>query len=420
MSITAPIPMPKYGADAFMEGASTAQGIFESMAKARQANQQTSQNQALFPYTKALTAAQTQEAQGQAARANAWAALAQKYGHLGAPTVQPTSSPQDQNAALGQMAPTVSEPGDSATVTPNMANAAPNPLIRPSAMQAANNMPSPSNAPSPSSQSSSGNDEDYPSPVVAGLLKMPLQSPQAAAQMQRQTARANAFASEDAKTAHEYDEEGAGAEKTLFDLDQMQQVFKNPLWAGMRQAAKLPFGDAGRKEMGWYMHQGSPEEQKLAGTFMLAANNMIADTASKFKGGRFTQNVLKLAGDMKISENDTAPTAEAKAQLLRKMAQFSQDRSSLISNAIRKGSTPADAIDMADKQMKTALMTKTAQGQLEDINKSESKNNKPSFQQPDKIGKEHVTEENIRATLTAHPELTQEQLMKSLKDRGLI
>jgi len=82
MTVVAPIPAVKSGADAFMEGASTAQGIFESMAKARQANQQTAQNQALFPYTKTLTEANAQQASGRAAQANAMAQLIQHAGGL--------------------------------------------------------------------------------------------------------------------------------------------------------------------------------------------------------------------------------------------------------------------------------------------------------------------------------------------------
>lgn len=68
MAITGPIPLPQNGMDAFLEGATKSQAIFDSMMQNK-----------LRPYQMSLMSAQAQEAQGKAGEANMWSQILNGY-----------------------------------------------------------------------------------------------------------------------------------------------------------------------------------------------------------------------------------------------------------------------------------------------------------------------------------------------------
>lgn len=180
-------------------------------------------------------------------------------------------------------------------------------------------------------------------------------TPQEAAELKIKTARAGAFGAQDAKTAALYDTQAMAGANTLNTLENIGKTIQSPVWKNMRTYANLPGG--GKASLWWYAHNGTPEEQDLAGKFATDTGQIVANMAPMFKG-QFRKGEQTLINGMKINDTDTVATAQGKYEALVTMEKFISDRSKLMSKLIRQGYSPPDASDLADKQLKGNLVRK--------------------------------------------------------------
>jgi hypothetical protein len=173
------------------------------------------------------------------------------------------------------------------------------------------------------------------------------------AELETQTARKNAFSKEDAKIASTYDEQAISADETLNTLGKIGETIKSPQWAQMRALSSIPGG--GKVSLWWYAHNGTPDQQKMAGGFITNTGQIVANMASQFKG-QFRKGEQTLINGIKINESDTPASAQGKYDALISMENFMKQRGTLMSKLIRQGLSPADAHDEADKILKGALV----------------------------------------------------------------
>lgn len=129
-------------------------------------------------------------------------------------------------------------------------------------------------------------------------------------------------------------------------LQEMADVVSDPVFEEIRQHPYL-----GHQEFSYYKKSGTPEQQKLAARFEVAANKLIADTA-KGLNTRFTDKDLMLAQSMKINDSDSLEVAKAKAESLLYLHEIGQKR---LEKALDIASTqrisPFAAIKQADASL---------------------------------------------------------------------
>lgn len=151
---------------------------------------------------------------------------------------------------------------------------------------------------------------------------------------------------EEAKTFSKMEQDATAGIAAQPVLQEMADVVSDPVFEEIRQHPYL-----GHQEFSYYKKSGTPEQQKLAARFEVAANKLIADTA-KGLNTRFTDKDLMLAQSMKINDNDSLEVAKAKAESLLYLHEIGQKR---LEKALDIASTQRVSPFAAIKQADAAL-----------------------------------------------------------------
>ena len=461
------LPMPGNFGDAFMQGAAGSQAMFDSVLKNR-----------LNPYQIDLLKAQTLEAQGKGAKATMLSKILQHamqqagYGDASEPSMtgQAPAGTFPASGAIGTTGAPVQPPENapeqpSSGMSANEINGGPGSSVNPN---------------QPSSQPQRMGNPSFLNNVVAGELGVKPQEfnvggrvgsidpltgqpsytqigpdEQQKSNIAIREAEEKEFGTQNAKIAHDYDQSAIGAAKTLQTLDQMGEVLKSPVWAGMRQAVNMPIPLIGKAELFYYSKNGTPEQQQMARSLPTLTGQLIADSSKQFSG-QFRKGEQSLLTGMKINDEDTVNGALGKYNQLVKFNTFLAERSKIAAKLIRQHVDPTDAQEAADRQLKGDLFRKMLQpnkkasaaqnesqgaygvpgaevvdevGTAYDTRNNQYPGSQQQEQQPQqpaqkqtqplKITKDHITEENILETMKAM-KLSREEVMKRLKAKGLI
>ena len=151
---------------------------------------------------------------------------------------------------------------------------------------------------------------------------------------------------EEAKTYSKMENDATAGIAAQPVLQEMADVVSDPVFEEIRQHPYL-----GHQEFSYYKRSGTPEQQKLAARFEVAANKLIADTA-KGLNTRFTDKDLMLAQSMKINDSDSLEVAKAKAESLLYLHEVGQKR---LEKALEIASTQRVSPFAAIKQADAAL-----------------------------------------------------------------
>lgn len=423
----APIPMPQNPMDAFLGAMATSQSMFDSMMKNK-----------LTPYQAQLYKAQAEEAQGKAAQSNMLA-------HLINGLINPDQIINKSNSTINniqpdnlQQEPTGNNPPqdmNSGTINPGG--------VTPVNMQNINlpsRKPGQESMPIQSSQKPFGNGMNpglQKSNLAAALLGIPVghemvdgklvtinpltgtsteqigQTPQQQAELKMQVGRSNAFSGQDAKLVNTLDTQSASADQTLNTLGDIGKIIYTPEWSEMRKLATIPGG--GKASLWWYAHNGTPEQQQMAGQFISTTGQVVANMASQFKG-QFRKGEQQLISGIKINDTDTPALSQGKFESLVSMENFLKQRNNLTSKLVRQGLSPPDANEQADRTLNGDLVRKIIsvksgqEGQSKNVQKNAE--TQPSSQVMKKItiidsnGDEHeIDEDKIEMAKKRDPDL---------------
>jgi len=363
-----------------------------------------------------LTPARMELMRQQAEKMGAWTNL------LNMVTGKPSSSPTNQSGLSSNDANNIANmhPGDAYVV-------------------GSSGMPTGANGMSPQSRQSTVGIDPRNADLLAGLLRMPVQqttidgklvrsnpfsgtniqqigqTPEQKSAMELKLARDKAIAEGDIKLAQQYDQQGMASNATTSTLNDLMDLVKSPTWLGMRKFSGL----TGKYDLEYYKRNGTPEEQKLAGSFAPMSGQIIADMASIFKG-QFRRGEQTLITGMKPNEGDTPFVAQGKIERLLKMNQFMNNRAELMSKFIRNGIPPNEALNIADRQLKGDLFRKTL-SENPSLKKSMQSSglNTNNMASPNTVNKSHINEENIAYTMK-QTGLSREEVMARLKKKGLL
>lgn len=141
---------------------------------------------------------------------------------------------------------------------------------------------------------------------------------------------------------------------------------------------------------------GTKEDQKLIGEFLSARQNVVAATVKGF-GGRILASEIPLSESMKLNDKDSIGVILGKAPVITEFNEFTLQRSRMASKLMKEYHLDkGEALEQADKLIDGDDIRRKIANELES----------------------EITEDDIKETITAHPEMTRDQIIKRLKDEG--
>lgn len=230
-----------------------------------------------------------------------------------------------------------------------------------------------------------------------------------------------AFDKADAKNVADIDKQAVAGVDISSSINHLSDVVNSPEWKGIHKnnfLNKFPLGNKAQVAAAAYL--GTPEQQQVAGDFYTTSGAIVGDFASKFKG-QFRRGEQTLVTGMKPNSGDSIGVQQGKIKGIQILNDFYTKERELISRYVRddRMSFP-DALDRADRELKGAVVRKYVKDMVgqSNIERTNKLNEQSGEATAPKIGREHVTEENIKETME-QTGLSREKVLEKLRERGL-
>lgn len=326
----------------FQVGAAPKQLAADLLAKKLQA-QLTGENIKLMPYRQQLLGAQAQQAKYDAMRAEQLGNMYKKALEMmnqqqGGGVI---GSPQGSNNIPYQIE-NESKMFEGAPSYIDSIN-----QMSPATSQQNQNLIPGTNIPMPEKQSQQP--YNYAADLMAGMLKLPLQQQMVNGRLEtinpligRQSlklgpsAKEQAFTASDAKLAAEMTEALPQGYQLLDNYNKISQGMNSPEWRALYDNAASKYGsNFGRKlSLKAFSELGTPEQQKMIGDMISRTEDLVAKSASLFKGP-FRVSEQGLIERMKPKVSDPVDVALGKIQALTDIIQLQNKINSQVPQVLR-------------------------------------------------------------------------------------
>lgn len=142
-------------------------------------------------------------------------------------------------------------------------------------------------------------------------------------------------------------------------LDYISKSLNSPEFEKIRQVPLL-----GHQELSYYAKFGTPEQQRMIGSYYTATGDIIKNSARDFPG-QFRKGEQSLLASMKPTPSDTVDTARGKVQALSFFNKMLHERSRLTAEFMSKEHmNQAEALERADKLIDGDKIRKSIESQM--------------------------------------------------------
>lgn len=344
MAILDRIPIPGQGLDEFQQGMTGTQNILNSLmnnqmnpyrqALAAEQIKNLQSSQELNPYRKNLLQAQVIETNAKGARDRFIANLLKRGFEQNRPQIN--QAPQEQQGQLGQ--------------NPSQNN-----------LNSQNNISNLQNG-NVNNQNQiippSGTNPDIDMLYALGILK---ETPGQRAAREKSTAWSKEIGASDVKTIDKWNTTITANHEMVPVLENIQEAVANPVTQEMYKNPQY-FG----YDISYLKRFGTPEQQEQLNKISTNAKSIYQAMGQDFKGA-FREFELKIFNAATPNENDTLQGLITKTNTLLSLRKLVNDRLTLAQNIVRQSQgsiSPANALNIADKQINSKNISKQIENQF--------------------------------------------------------